>query len=177
MSEKRLLTHPSSQHPPIPSGDLSALCLPSHGLKMKFISNTSNFSHRKWESVEDPKGEPSFVEGWAHYLFWTFFLPLFGRGGVEAQLWGVSGKWGLLNLFPGWLCGRRLPSLLSQCWLSNLCCVSGGPSDAHFRIYYKKYFGDENNPNEEFKNLLCWKCPDTLVTDTKWFCEGKKKQV
>lgn len=154
MNEKRLLHHPSSQHPPIPSGeDLSALCLPSHGLKMKFISNRSKFSHRKREHVEDPKGEPSFVEGWAHYLFWTFFLPLFGRGGVEAQLWGVGGKWGLLNLFPGWLCGRCLPSLLSQCWLSNLCCVSLGPSDAHFRIYYKKYFGDENNPNEEFKNL------------------------
>ena len=32
---------------------------------------------------------------------------------MEAKVWGVSGKQGLLDLFPGQLCGRFLPSVVT----------------------------------------------------------------
>lgn len=50
------------------------------------------------------------------YLYWARF-PFLGGEGVEAKVWGVSGKRGRLNLFPGQCCGRFLPSLLSWSWL------------------------------------------------------------
>lgn len=91
------------------------------------------------------------------YLYWARF-PFLGGEGVEAKVWGVRGKWGLLNLFPGQHCGRFLPSLLSWSWLSNFCYTALGSSDAHFRMYYKRYFDGENHPNEEFVANISIKC-------------------
>lgn len=90
------------------------------------------------------------------YLYRACF-PFLGGEGVQAKVWGESGKRGLLDLFPAQLCGMFLSSLLSQSWLSKLCYISLGPSDTHFGTYYKRYFDGENLPKEEFKNHLCYK--------------------
>lgn len=39
-------------------------------------------------------------------------FPFLGGEGVEAKVWGTDRKGGRLDLFPGLLCGRSLPSLL-----------------------------------------------------------------
>lgn len=71
---------------------------------------------------------------------------------MEAKLWGVIGSEACWICFLVSCVGGFI--VVTVC-LSNLCYISLGPSDAHFRVYYKKYFDDENHSNEELNNALC----------------------
>lgn len=87
------------------------LCLPSHGLKMKFVSNRSNFSHRKWECLGRPRELARHCLRMGSYLYQHGFP--FWEGRERRRRFG---EWAGSEVC--WICflvsfGRFLPSVVT----------------------------------------------------------------
>lgn len=140
---------------------------------MKFVSNRSNFSHRKWECL-GPKGLAILCLRMGTLSLLNLLPSPFWEGrGWRLRFGEQTGREACWICFLVSFVGDLSP-LRCQSWHSNLCYISLGPSGAHFQMYHKRDFDDGNHPKEEFKRPLCCKHLDTFAADMKCFCEKKE---
>lgn len=144
---------PVAFSPGMPNGASSFPCLPSHGLKMIFLSNRPNFSHRKWEllgALALSISQALFEDG--HFICpqpSSFSLREEGVGLCRA-----SGKPGLLARLPGSWTGHSHLSVVENLCPGSQCYVLSEPSNAHTWVYSHRCRDDEKCPNEKFRDLL-----------------------
>lgn len=131
---------------------------------MKFLSSSSNFSLRKWECMRGPERVSLALFQDGHLIFPSTSSFLFLGGVQRGWVWGISGKLGPLDLFPGWLCRRSHPMVYSPSWLTTLCHSFQTEWCLLLDVLQNRCFHHENPLKEKWTDSMLQKL-DTLIAD------------